>query len=101
MPKLHNLNVEFWTMRIAPARTLGLTDKWVRKIEEVPNSKHTLLYVLNILETASPAGKLLKVGDLVLKMNGKVVTRMSDLPIVIHNSKTVDMVSLVMAVKQY
>src|SRR4051794_14501332 len=29
-PKLHGLDVEFWTMGIAEARDLGLSDEWVR-----------------------------------------------------------------------
>jgi hypothetical protein len=94
LPKLRGLNVEFWTMRIAAARALGLSDEWVRKVESAVNSKHTLLYILNILDSASPAGKLLEVGDLVLMMNGRMVTRMSDLPAAFHYSEEVDMVSM-------
>ncbi len=94
LPKLRGLNVEFWTMRIAAARALGLSDEWVRKVETTPNSKHTLLYILNILDSTSPAGKLLEVGDIVLMMNGNMVTKMSDLPAAFHCSEEVDMVSI-------
>ncbi|RIA99361.1 trypsin-like cysteine/serine peptidase domain-containing protein [Glomus cerebriforme] len=93
-PKLRGLDVEFWTMRIAAARALGLSDEWVRKVESAPNSKHTLLYILNILDSTSSAGKLLEVGDLVLMMNGRMVTRMSDLPAAFHYSEEVEMVIL-------
>ncbi|KAF8932137.1 serine protease [Haplosporangium gracile] len=78
-PKLRALDVEFWTMRIAAARSLGLTDEWVQKIESDPNSKHTLLYVLSQLDASTPCGQMLKVGDIVLELEGRVATGMKDL----------------------
>ncbi|KAG0347221.1 hypothetical protein BG005_000313 [Podila minutissima] len=78
-PKLRSLEVEFWTMRIAAARSLGLTDQWVQRIEADPDSKHSLLYVLSVLDTTSLCGQMLKVGDIVLELEGKVATGMKDL----------------------
>ncbi|KAF9201002.1 serine protease [Haplosporangium sp. Z 27] len=78
-PKLRALDVEFWTMRIAAARSLGLTDAWVQKIESDPNSKHSLLYVLSLLDSTSPCSQMLRVGDIILELEGKVATGMSDL----------------------
>ncbi|CAG8506021.1 3909_t:CDS:2 [Cetraspora pellucida] len=93
-PQLRGLNVEFWTRRIATARAYGLSAEWIKRIESAKNSKHTMLYVLNILDFTSPAGKLLKVGDIVLMMNGRLVTRMADLPRAYHQSEEVDMLIL-------
>ncbi|KAG9065897.1 serine protease [Linnemannia hyalina] len=78
-PKLRALDVEFWTMRIAAARSLGLTDEWVQKIESDPNSKHSLLYVLSLLDASTPCSQMLKVGDIVLELEGRVATGMKDL----------------------
>ncbi|KAF9127697.1 serine protease [Mortierella sp. 14UC] len=78
-PKLRALDVEFWTMRIAAARSLGLTDEWVQKIESDPNSKHSLLYVLSLLDASTPCSQMLKVGDIVLELAGRVATGMRDL----------------------
>ncbi|KAG0217061.1 serine protease [Mortierella sp. NVP41] len=78
-PKLRALDVEFWTMRIAAARSLGLTDEWVQKIESDPNSKHSLLYVLSLLDATTPCSQMLKVGDIVLELEGRVATGMKDL----------------------
>ncbi|KAF9580638.1 hypothetical protein BGW38_002631 [Lunasporangiospora selenospora] len=78
-PRLRSLDVEFWTMRIAAARSLGLTDDWVQRIESDPNSKHSLLYVLSLLDTSTPCSQMLKVGDIVLELEGKVATGMKDL----------------------
>ncbi|KAI9593688.1 hypothetical protein BDF19DRAFT_447571 [Syncephalis fuscata] len=73
--------VEFWTMRIAAARTLGLSADWVHRVEASNQHRHTLLYVLNILASDSLAAQVLQVGDIILDMDGKVVTRMQDLDV--------------------
>ncbi|GJJ76780.1 pro-apoptotic serine protease NMA111 [Entomortierella parvispora] len=78
-PKLMTLDVEFWTMRIAAARSLGLTDEWVQRIESDSSSKHQLLYVLSLLDTTSPCSQMLKVGDIILELEGEVATGMKDL----------------------
>ena len=92
VPKLHDLDVEFRTMRIAEAKDHGLSDEWVKKVESIPNSKRKLLYVLNILDSTSPSGKLLEVGDIILTINGNMVTQMDDLPMTFHYLEEVDMV---------
>jgi hypothetical protein len=92
VPKLHDLDVEFRTMRIAEAKDHGLSDEWVKKIESIPNSKCKLLYVLNILDSTSNSGKLLKMGDIFLTINGNIVTQMDDLPMAFHYLEEVDIV---------
>ncbi|RIA90832.1 trypsin-like cysteine/serine peptidase domain-containing protein [Glomus cerebriforme] len=93
-PILHGLDVEFRTMRIVEAKNYGLSDEWVKKIESIKNSNHTLLHIINILDSTSPAGKLLKVGDIILMINGNIITKMSDLPAAIHYSKEVEILIL-------
>ncbi|KAI8338055.1 trypsin-like cysteine/serine peptidase domain-containing protein [Chlamydoabsidia padenii] len=87
------LDAEFWTMRLAAARTLGLSDDWIKQIEVSGSTRHTLLYVLNILDERSALAKVLKVGDLVLTIQGKLVTRMTDLTC-LQDLDSVDMVIL-------
>ncbi|KAJ2957686.1 hypothetical protein NQZ79_g6632 [Umbelopsis isabellina] len=76
---IHGIDVEFWTMRIANARTLGVTDEWVSKLEKSGQARHSLLYVLGILDTSSPVAQILKAGDVVVQINGKMVGGMSDI----------------------
>ena len=66
-------------MRIAAARIVGLSDEWIKKIENAPGSKYQIMYILNILNSNSPAARLLNIGDIVLSIDGKVITRMDDL----------------------
>ncbi|CAO3676150.1 unnamed protein product [Rhizopus microsporus] len=87
------LDAELWTMRIAAARTLGLSDKWVKEIERSGSTRHTLLYVLNVLDETSACAKALHVGDVILSVNGKLVTRMSHMTLV-HEHDSVEMVVL-------
>ncbi|KAF7720820.1 serine protease [Apophysomyces ossiformis] len=87
------LDVELWTMRIAAARTLGLDNAWVSRIENSGSTRHTLLYVLNVLDERSPSAKVLSVGDVVLTVNGKLVTRMADM-MHVHEQSHVEMVIL-------
>jgi hypothetical protein len=60
----------------------------------MPNTKNNLLSVLSILNSTSPSGKLLEVGDIILTINGNMVTKMFDLPTAFHYSEEVDMVSI-------
>ncbi|RGB42648.1 trypsin-like cysteine/serine peptidase domain-containing protein [Rhizophagus diaphanus] len=93
-PILYSLDVEFRTIRLVEAKNYGLSDDWVKKIESSKNSRHNLLSIINILDSASPAGKLLKVGDIVLTINDKIITKMADLPAAIYYSKEVDLLIL-------
>ncbi|KAI8369306.1 trypsin-like cysteine/serine peptidase domain-containing protein [Radiomyces spectabilis] len=87
------LDVELWTMRIAAARTLGLRDEWVKKIEQSGSKRHTLLYVLNVLDERSACAKVLHVGDIILTVNGELITRMSHMNQV-HEQDKINMVIL-------
>ncbi|CAB4391055.1 unnamed protein product [Rhizophagus irregularis] len=94
VPKLHSLDVEFWTIQISKAKDYGLSDEWVRKVESMPNTKNNMLTVLSILDSTSPSGKLLEVGDIILTINGNMVTKVFDLPTAFHYSEEVDVLIL-------
>ncbi|CAO3591787.1 unnamed protein product [Absidia cylindrospora] len=87
------LDVEFWTMRLAAARTLGLSEEWIKKLEQSGSKRYTLLYVLNILDERSALSDILHVGDLVLTIQGRLVTRMIDL-VLLEELDSVTMVIL-------
>jgi hypothetical protein len=82
-------------MRMVEAKNYGLSDDWVKKVESATNSRHNLLTIINILDSTSPAGKLLKVGDIILMINGKIITKMADLPAALHYSKEVELVNII------
>lgn len=87
------IDVEFWTMRIANARTLGVTDAWLSRLEQSGKAQQSLLYVLGILDSSSPVAQVLKAGDVVVQINGNMVTGMSDIAH-LEQADSVEMVSV-------
>lgn len=71
---LHSLEVEFATTTISRAREFGLTDEWTKKLAEHSPSERTVLAAVRMVG-GSPAARVLQQGDLVLAIDGQVVTR--------------------------
>ncbi|KAF9935203.1 hypothetical protein FBU30_006288 [Linnemannia zychae] len=79
-PKLRNLNIEVMPVQMAQARHMGLTDEWVRKVEEANPSRHHI-FMVRRTETGSVSASILQELDLILSINGKVITRMYELDV--------------------
>ena len=71
---LHSLEVEFSVQAIASAREFGLSDEWANKLAQHGVSRRQALGVERIVG-GSPATKVLQQGDLVLAIDGEIVTR--------------------------
>ncbi|KAI9248628.1 hypothetical protein BY458DRAFT_590590 [Sporodiniella umbellata] len=80
-PLVYGLDAEFWCLKLSNARVLGLNEKWVArfKAEVDINKQPSVVYVLGITDPSTDSGKLLKNGDIVLEINGRVPTSISDL----------------------
>ncbi|KAG1240982.1 hypothetical protein G6F68_017131 [Rhizopus microsporus] len=59
---------------------MGLSEEWVSKVEEANQEKHQLFMVRGT-EANSESAKVLKELDVLLAINGKVATRMSDIDV--------------------
>ncbi|KAG9320446.1 hypothetical protein KVV02_003134 [Mortierella alpina] len=79
-PTLRSLNVEVMPVQMAQARHMGLTDAWVKKVEEANPSRHHI-FMVRRTETGSVSASILQELDLILSINGKVITRMYELDI--------------------
>ncbi|KAF9291576.1 hypothetical protein BGZ88_006818 [Linnemannia elongata] len=79
-PKLRNLNIEVMPVQMAQARHMGLTDVWVKKVEEANPSRHHI-FMVRRTETGSVSASILQELDLILSINGKVITRMYELDV--------------------
>ncbi|KAJ1961539.1 hypothetical protein IWQ62_003831 [Dispira parvispora] len=77
-PQLRVLNVELATTAIAQARLMGLPDEWVQRVEAA-NPYRRQLYIIRRIETNSPCARLLKELDVILTVNGRIVTTIADL----------------------
>ena len=70
-PVLLSLETEFWPLNLSDARNMGLSDSWISKVEE-KKARHLL--IIRRVVAKSPASKILKTSDLLLSINGKIVT---------------------------
>jgi S1-C subfamily serine protease len=71
---LHSLEAEFAVQPLATAREIGLSEDWTRKLSQHNSTQRQALTVVRMVG-GSPASKILQQGDLVLAIDGNVVTR--------------------------
>ena len=71
---LHSLEVEFEPLPLSSARQLGLTDEWIGKLAQHSPSRREVLSALRMVG-GSPAARVFRQGDLLLAIDGQVVTR--------------------------
>lgn len=79
---VRGLDVEFWTMQVSNARLLGVSDAWIHKLKQASKKKTaspSIVYILGITDVSSPSGRMLKPADIVLSINDKAITSISDL----------------------
>ncbi len=74
---LHSLDVELAPMSLASAREFGLSDAWLKKLEQASSVERQALTAVRLVAGA-PAAHLLQQGDILLSIDGKVVTRFRD-----------------------
>ncbi len=86
-PKLRILNVETNTISMSQVRIMGVSDDWIAKVAESNPSRHQLFMVRKI-DCAPPSGhdsQSLQEGDIILTLNDKLITRVSELDIMYDN----------------
>lgn len=71
---LHSLEVEFAALPLAGARDFGVSDEWLTRLVQHSPSQRQALTIVRIVG-GSPAERVLQQGDIVLAIDGKVVTR--------------------------
>jgi S1-C subfamily serine protease len=74
---LHSLEVELAPQPLAQARRLGLDAQWLERLEQGGATPRQVLSVVR-LTGGSPAQRLLRQGDLLLEIDGRVVSRFRD-----------------------
>lgn len=89
-PNLRILNVETSTTHMSQARIMGLTEPWIRRVEAEDPERHQLFMVR---KTDAGHDDGLKEGDIILTLEGKLVTRVAHLDIM-YDRETLDAVIL-------
>ncbi|KAJ5052193.1 uncharacterized protein L3040_001952 [Drepanopeziza brunnea f. sp. 'multigermtubi'] len=86
-PKLRMLSVEFNAVQMSQARIMGVSEEWIKKVAEDNSSRHQLFMIRKrTYEKGEHSNKdkviteLLE-GDVILSLNGKIITRVSELDI--------------------
>jgi S1-C subfamily serine protease len=81
-PKLRILNVEFQTVQISQARVMGVAEHWIERTERDDPERHQLFMVRKV-DSGHDDG--LQEGDILLTLNGTLVTRSSHLDVMYSN----------------
>ncbi|KAK1252746.1 hypothetical protein MKX08_003933 [Trichoderma sp. CBMAI-0020] len=84
-PRLHMLSVEFRSIHMSQARVMGVSDEWIKKVTQANRSHHQLFMVSKrTFERVNHPVSLLE-GDVVLTLNGKICTTISDFDVMYSN----------------
>jgi S1-C subfamily serine protease len=75
--ELHSIEVEWGQMPLSAARKLGLDAEWVRRIGLHDKDRRQVLSVMRTV-AGTPAAEYLQPGDLLLSIDGQIVTRFRD-----------------------
>ncbi|TKA30386.1 Pro-apoptotic serine protease [Salinomyces thailandicus] len=81
-PSLRILNLEMQTVQMSQCRIMGISEDWIERVELEDPERHQLFMVRKV--DAGHASGLIE-GDIILTLNGKLITRVSDLDIMYTN----------------
>lgn len=87
-PKLRILNMESYVIQMSQARIMGVSEEWINKVAEANPSRHQL-FMVRKLDSPPPSftheADALKEGDIILTLNDKLITRVSEFDIMYDN----------------
>lgn len=89
-PRLRILNIETNTTHMSQARIMGLSEDWIKRVETEDPERHQLFMVRKV-DSGHNDGLI--EGDIILTLDGKLVTRVTDLDIM-YDREVLDAVVL-------
>lgn len=84
IPKLRILNMESYVIQMAQCRIMGVSDEWIKKVAVANPSRHQLFTVRKVdcaPSVGATDGQKLKEADIILTLNDKLITKVSDFDI--------------------
>jgi pro-apoptotic serine protease NMA111 len=90
IPKLRILDMESYVIQMSQARIMGVTEDWISKVAAANPSRHQL-FMVRKLDSPPPSSThhgetdSLKEGDIILTLNGKLITRVAEFDIMYAN----------------
>ncbi|EEH16746.2 Pro-apoptotic serine protease [Paracoccidioides brasiliensis Pb03] len=91
IPKLRIMDMETYVIQMSQARIMGVSEEWIEKVAIANPARHELFMVRKV-DCASPLSKdkrQLREADIILTLNDKLITRVSEFDIMYHH-KTLD-----------
>lgn len=85
VPKLRMLSVEFRSIAMSQARLMGVSEAYIEQVSKVNTSHHQLFMVTKRTFERIEPGEALLEGDILLKLNNKLITRISELDVMYDN----------------
>lgn len=80
---LHSAEAEFGLLSLAEARRLGLDEEWIGRVSAHDSQRRQVLTIERMV-AGSPAAALLRPGDLLLAVDGRVVNSFSEASAAVH-----------------
>ncbi|KAI8629578.1 Pro-apoptotic serine protease NMA111 [Xylariaceae sp. FL1651] len=85
IPKLRMLSMEFRPIAMSQARIMGVSEDWIQQVSEANKHSHHLFMVSKRTFERGNHPSVLLEGDVVLTLNGKMITRVSELDVMYSN----------------
>ncbi|RYP10319.1 hypothetical protein DL765_008173 [Monosporascus sp. GIB2] len=80
-PKLRMLSMEFRAIAMAQARVMGVSEHWIHQVSLANKNAHQLFMVSKRTFERGNHPSVLFEGDIILTLNGKIITRVSELDV--------------------
>ncbi|KAK2809716.1 hypothetical protein FQN50_003561 [Emmonsiellopsis sp. PD_5] len=87
LPKLRIMDMESYVIQMSQARIMGVSEEWIEKVAIANPTRHELFMVRKV-DCASPLSedtRQLEEGDIILTLNDKLITRVSEFDIMYQN----------------
>ncbi|KAI1812097.1 Pro-apoptotic serine protease NMA111 [Poronia punctata] len=91
IPKLRMLSMEFRPIAMSQARIMGVSEDWIQRVSDVNKHSHHLFMVSKRTFERGSHPSVLYEGDIILTLNDKMVTRVSELD-VMYSAEVLDAV---------
>ena len=87
-PRLRMLSVEFRAIQMSQARLMGVSEEWIHRVSLANTAHHQLFMVTKrTFERNEQEGGALLEGDVLLTLNGKIITKISDLDVMYSHAE--------------
>ncbi|CRG90839.1 Pro-apoptotic serine protease nma111 [Talaromyces islandicus] len=94
IPKLRIMNMESYVIQMSQARIMGVSEEWIERVAAANPSRHQL-FMIRKVDTPPPSfmahdtEDTLKEADVILTLNDKLITRVSEFD-VMYDNKVLD-----------